>query len=149
MPPTASTAPATTVFGRPLALPPGFEDASTYVYYLDAVPGRGGIPFTPNVVVTREKARGSLQSYVQEERKRLLEKAPKLSVLKEGATKVAGQAAHQAELAVSIPEPRLDLVQWQVATIRDGHAYCFFATTTRDRWAGDRPRFEAFIDGWK
>jgi hypothetical protein len=149
MPPAASAAPATTVFGRALSLPQGFEDASTYCFYLDSVPNRQGIPFTPNMVVTREKARGSLQSYVQEERKRLLEKAPKLAVLKEGAYKVAGQPAHQAELAVALPEPRLELVQWQVATIRDGQAYCFFATTTRDRWAADRPRFEAFVDGWK
>jgi hypothetical protein len=167
------------LFGHALTLPPGFEDRSVYVFHLEdgkAAPkpagegaaeaaafsagalrpglaggAGGGAPsdFTPNVVVTRERTSLPLAGFVAEQRKLMAERAPRLSVVKEGATRVAGQPAHATEVAASLETPRVQLVQWQVVTLRDGHAICFFATTTRARWDADRPRFEAFVAGWK
>lgn len=161
------------IFGYPLTIPAGFEDRSVYLFYLQADgpakkggaadaatlamgslrPGAGtaasGADFHPNVCVTREKTDRSLTHFVAEQRKLLSERAPKLAVVKEGPAKVAGQPAHQAELQAALDEPRLQLVQWQVVTLRDGYAVCFFCTTTRARWDADRKKFEEFVAGWK
>ena len=164
------------LFAHAHTLPEGFEDRSIYIFYLSGGEGAAakksgggeaaafsvgalrpglspaGAPagdFQPNVVVTREKSAGPLPAFVAEQRKILFERAPKLSVVKEGPYKVAGQAGHQTELAAALDQPRIHLVQWQVVTIRDGFAYCFFCTSTKQRWDADRPRFEAFIAGWK
>ena len=162
------------LFGHAITLPEGFEERSQYLFYLDEPgakarpggagsgafpaalrPGLGGAPaggqegFAPTVVVTRERTAQPLASFVAEQRKHLGEYAPKMSVVKDGQTKVAGQPAHQSEVAVSLESPRLQLVQQQVVTLRDGYAYCFFLTTTRPRFEQDRARFEAFISAWK
>jgi hypothetical protein len=158
------------LFSYPHTLPPGFDERSVYIFYLT---GDGAAPkkaaadaaalgalrpgavaaavgeFHPNMVVTREKTSAPLHQFFNEQRKLLQERAPKLTLVKEGPYKIAGQAAHQAELSAALDNPRLSLVQWQVVTVRDGFAYCFFATTTKQRWDGDRPKFEAFIAGWK
>jgi len=163
------------IFGHAITLPAGFEERSVYVFHLEdgkgapkAAPApsadvaafsagalRPGLTtgaageVQPNIVVTRERTTQTLAGFTAEQRRLLAERAPSLIVVKEGPMKVAGQPAHATEVNASIPEPRVQLVQWQVVTLRDGFAYSFFATTTRARWEQDRPRFEAFIAGWK
>jgi hypothetical protein len=161
------------IFGINHALPEGFEERSMYVFYLAdgkkgskpaaasdsamaaiglrgaGTAGAGAGEFHPNVVVTREKTDQPLAGFVAEHRKLLREKAPKLGFVREGATRVGGKEAHEAEFQAALPEPKLQLVQWQVSTLRDGWAVLFFCTTTRARWAEDKPRFDAFLAGVK
>jgi hypothetical protein len=114
-----------------------------------AMTASGGASFQPNIVVTREPTTLSLQDFVAAQRANLRETSPDLAVLRDGTFEVAGLPAREAEVAVSLEAPVGDLVQWQVVTVRAGFGYCFFATTRKDRSAADRPRFAAFIAGWR
>ncbi len=161
-----------TLFSFPHKLPAGFEDASVLIFHLadgasaEASPAQPTLsiqhlrpvplpgadaarPFRPNIVVTRDRTALALPAFVADQRRNVQEMVPKLALLREGPYEAAGLPAREAEFAVSLDAPPIDLIQWQVVTVRQGFGYTFFATTRKDRWADDRPRFAAFIAGWQ
>jgi hypothetical protein len=165
-----------TIFDREIEVPAGFENDSVYVYYLSengvggarpsagatamaaqlrpasgamkAVGAAGG-RFVSNVVVTRWKADQPLAAVVAENRRQVAESAPNLRLVQEGPATVAKGPAHQVEYSAQVQEPPLQLVQWQVTTVRDGYAYTFFCSCEAGRWSADKPRFQGFIGAWK
>lgn len=162
-----------TLFGRAVEVPADFDNESVYVFYLrdggkpaaaaaaappamqhlrmgaGGAPGAAGGRFQANVVVTRHATDKPLAAFVADMRKQVAADAPNLKLVQEGAMTVARSPGHQVEYAASATEPAMQLVQWHVTTIRDGYAYTFFCSSERGRFAADKPRFEAFMAGWK
>lgn len=164
------------IFSFQHSLPKGFQEASTYLFYLpagdgaqeappldaaaanlaalrpDLSTGRGAPPlgeFRPNILVTRKSTEHDLASFLDEHRKVLRERAPGLAIAKEGPCKIAKLPAHEFEFRVTLEKQRLDIAQAEKVTVRDGHAYSFICSTTNARWASDKALFESFVGGLK
>ena len=166
-----------TIFGDPHTLPPGFEDQSVYRFVLEeaecievapasapssgpaasrmealmALPGAEALEprrFRPNLFVTRERQGGTLAEAASARRQALLGSFPGARVLSEEERTLAGQPALAALVLAPLDDPPLELVQWQVVTLREGYLYGFFATTARSHWERHHPLFGALVDAW-
>lgn len=104
--------------------------------------------FRANIVVSRQRTEGAtLQAFVNEQRRELFARTEHYHQIAEGSLSVAGEPALFAEFRVSLSDPHLVLVQWQVVAVIGDYAYSFFATSAADAWDLHKPVAEAFIAG--
>jgi hypothetical protein len=147
-----TAAPPSTLFGYPIALPAGCEEASTYTYFLDgAEPAARGRPalLRSSLVVVRAPQEGrKLEHFMDEQRLAMAQKLPTARLAREGRASIGPSTGWEREYHFLADSPLPGVVQWHLTCLRDGFFFLFCVTCPKDRFDRDRRSFKAVIDSW-
>ncbi len=118
-----------------------------------ASPAAAQAPAVPkiraNVVVIREAQKGKqLGDFAKQQKKAIIEGMAGAAVVREGPVKIGPLDAFRQEFKIAMERPLPTIIQWHVSTVRDGQFFHFCGTTTMEKAAEDRAKFDELLASW-
>lgn len=160
-----------TLFSRPIDLPAGWQEQSTYVYVLDepgpepqacsevgAGPLLAGLrpsgsakpEHKPNVVIIRlGHPERPLAEHAEQQRRLITERMPDARLVREASGELAGCPAQERTYELALKPPHPVVVQRHVTAVIDGQAFHVCCTATKDRYAACCTRFDELLRAWR